>query len=317
MLVHGRWQRDWDPVQAKDEAGRFIRQDSQFRSRLSADQVAALGQSNGSNRYQLFVAYICPWASRTLIARQLLGLEPWIKVKVVSPVLSPQGWGFQPFPGSHSADQVGREYLHEVYTQAQPNYSGRVTVPVLWDGEQQQILNNESADILQIFNQDLRPVHASELDLRPEALVADIDQFNERIYHRLNNGVYRAGFASSQWAYEEAFDEVFAILDELEQDFCQRQYAVADQLTESDIRLFVTLVRFDVAYVGLFKTNKKPLLAYLNISRYLDRLLQIKAFADNTKVDHIKAGYYSIAKLNPTGVIPKGPELPWFKWLAD
>ena len=317
MLVHGRWQRDWDPVQAKDEAGRFIRQDSQFRSRLSADQVAALGQSNGSNRYQLFVAYICPWASRTLIARQLLGLEPWIKVKVVSPVLSPQGWGFQPFPGSHSADQVGHEYLHELYTQAQPNYSGRVTVPVLWDDEQQQILNNESADILQIFNQDLRPVHASELDLRPAALVPDIDQFNERIYHRLNNGVYRAGFASSQWAYEEAFDEVFAILDELEQDFSQRQYAVADQLTESDIRLFVTLVRFDVAYVGLFKTNKKPLLTYSNISRYLDRLLQIKAFADNTKVDHIKAGYYSIAKLNPTGVIPKGPELPWFKWLAD
>ncbi len=320
MLVNGQWQKKWDPVQKKDSDGRFIRQSSAFRNRITPEQVqAALGNPNKDLGLKLYVGYICPWATRTLIARSLLGLEQYIPISVVEPQLTDFGWHFAPagsgFPGSSSADDEGIEYIHQLYTQTDGQYTGRATVPVLWDQVAGKIINNESEDILRIFNQDLHPLHQSELNLYPEVLRAKIDQFNDIIYHTFNNGVYRAGFASTQQAYEEAYQEVFTTLDQLESHFSEQQYAVGTQLTESDIRLFVTLVRFDVAYHGLFKTNQKRITDYPALSGYLERLLQIPAFANNTRVDHIKAGYYSVKALNPTGIVPVGPELDWFKYL--
>lgn len=320
MLVNGQWQKKWDPVQKKDSDGRFIRQSSAFRSRITPEQVqATLENPNKDLGLKLYVAYICPWATRTLIARSLLGLEQYIPISIVEPQLTDFGWRFAPedsgFPGSSSADAEGIEYIHQLYTQTDDQYTGRATVPVLWDRVASTIINNESEDILRIFNQDLRPLHQSELDLYPEVLRAKIDQFNDSIYHTFNNGVYRAGFASTQQAYEEAYQEVFTTLDQLDNHFSEQQYAVSNQLTESDIRLFVTLVRFDVAYHGLFKTNHKRITDYPALSAYLERLLQIPAFANNTRVDHIKSGYYSVKALNPAGIVPVGPELNWFKYL--
>ncbi|MCG8611344.1 MAG: glutathione S-transferase C-terminal domain-containing protein [Pseudomonadales bacterium] len=314
MLVKGQWHGKWHPVQQKDDAGRFIRQSSTFTQRLEQ------GAAEASGRFQLYVAFICPWATRTLIARTLLGLDAHIDIKVVDPVLSDFGWKFGQFPGSSAVDTMAVntmavEYIHQLYTQSDREYTGRATVPVLWDTENNVIFNNESSLILRIFNEDLRPLHQSKLDLYPEALRSEIDAFNESIYHAFNNGVYRAGFASSQAAYEEAFNDVFTTLEKLENHFAAEPYAVGRQLTESDIRLFVTLVRFDIAYYGLFKTNLKPILAYPRLSEYLERLLQMEAFAKNTRVDHIKAGYYSVKALNPGGIVPVGPDLLWFRYL--
>ncbi|RDE19011.1 glutathione S-transferase family protein [Motiliproteus coralliicola] len=311
MLVNGHWQKRWEPVQQQDADGRFIRQNSTFSGRLEADLDAYVG------RLTLYVGYICPWATRTLIARSLLGLESQVPVRVVDPVLTDYGWRFGDFPGSTDPQLEDIQYLHQLYTRTDPHYSGRATIPLLWDRQRQRIINNESADILKIFNEDLRPWHQSELDLMPKALEPDIDAFNARIYHRFNNGVYRAGFASSQQAYEEAFTEVFETLNWLETHFSQHPYAVGEQLTESDIRLFVTLSRFDVAYHGLFKTNLRRIQDYPALSAYLERLLAIEAFADNTRIDHIKAGYYSVQALNPTGIVPLGPHLPWFSYLKE
>lgn len=316
MLVNGVWQSKWDPVQKKDEQGRFIRQSSAFRETISPDRIAAVKSGDSETLgVRLYVAYICPWATRTLIARSLLGLDELIPVSIVDPQLSDSGWRFNGYPGSTPAQQESITYIYQLYTQADRNYSGRATVPVLWDMADNTIINNESADIIRLFNNDLRLLHASEVDLAPESLLHEIDRFNESIYDTLNNGVYRAGFASSQGAYEEAYADLFTTLDWLEQHFEKQQYAVGDQLTESDIRLFVTLVRFDVAYYGLFKTNKAQIADYQNISDYMDRLLKIPAFSKNTNIDHIKAGYYSIKALNPTGIVPAGPELRWFDYL--
>ena len=316
MLVNGVWKSKWDPVQKKDEQGRFIRQSSAFRETISPTRISAVKRGDIETLgVKLYVAYICPWATRTLIARSLLGLDAHIPVSIVDPQLSDSGWRFHGYPGSTPAGQESITYIHQLYTQADRDYSGRATVPVLWDMADNTIINNESADIIRIFNNDLRSLHASEVDLTPESLLQQIDRFNERIYHTLNNGVYRAGFASSQEAYEEAYAELFTTLDGLEQHFETQRYAVGHQLTESDIRLFVTLVRFDVAYYGLFKTNKAQIGDYPNISDYMDRLLQMPAFSENTNIDHIKAGYYSIKALNPAGIVPAGPELHWFDYL--
>ena len=318
MLVNGIWEKRWDPVQKQDKQGRFIRQSSAFRERIPADVVTAMQAGEYHEpRYQLYVAYICPWATRTLIARALFGLESHIDVKIVEPQLSDYGWKFGDYPGSTPEADVPVQYIHQLYTQTDPQYTGRATVPVLWDRQEHRIINNESADILTIFNDDLRPLHKVDLNLRSGPVLSDVDAFNERIYHSLNNGVYRAGFATSPLAYREAYQEVFETLDWLEAHFAQNMYAAGNQLTESDIRLFVTLVRFDVAYYGLFKTNKRHIADYPALSAYLDRLLQISAFRDNTNIDHIKAGYYSVKALNPNGIVPEGPELPWFKWFKE
>lgn len=310
MLVNGQWQSKWDPVQKKDSEGRFIRQSSAFTNRIVNAQTAV------ENGLRLYVAYICPWATRTLIARSLLGLEQVIEVNVVEPQLGDFGWKFGSFPGATNSGIEGVEFAHQLYTKTDQQYTGRATVPVLWDIEGDKIINNESADILRIFNDDLRPIHNSDVNLYPDALKAEIDAFNESIYDSVNNGVYRAGFASSQQAYDEAMASLFDRLETLDEHFQQNDYAVGNQLTESDIRLFVTLVRFDVAYHGLFKTNVKSISDYSGLSAYLERLLKIDAFAKNTRVDHIKAGYYSIKALNPSQIVPKGPQLDWFKYLS-
>lgn len=316
MLVNGQWTRDWDPVQKKDAQGRFIRQQSTFRGTVSPKAVESDAPSEQAP-WRLYVAYICPWASRTLIARQLLGLEPWVELRVVNPVMTDEGWRFGGFPGATGADVPGVSHMHQLYTASQADYTGRATVPVLWDNRQQRIINNESADILRLFDQQLRPLHQSSRQLYPESLRAAIDEFNDWLYPRFNNGVYRAGFASSQQAYEEAVQDVFGCLEQLEQHFATHEFAVGEQLTESDIRLFVTLARFDPAYHGLFKTNRKRLSDYPALSAYFERLLQIPAFADNTRIDHIKAGYYSVKALNPKGIVPVGPDLPWYRWLSS
>ena len=311
MLVNGQWQSKWDPVQKKDSEGRFIRQSSAFTNRIVNAQTAV------ENGLRLYVAYICPWATRTLIARSLLGLEQVIEVNVVEPQLGDFGWKFGSFPGATNSGIEGVEFAHQLYTKTDEQYTGRATVPVLWDIQGDKIINNESADILRIFNDDLRPIHNSDVNLCPDALKAEIDAFNESIYDSVNNGVYRAGFASSQQAYDEAMVSLFDRLETLDEHFQQNDYAVGNQLTESDIRLFVTLVRFDVAYHGLFKTNVKSISDYSGLSAYLERLLKIDAFAKNTRVDHIKAGYYSIKALNPSQIVPKGPQLDWFKYLSE
>jgi len=318
MLVDGKWSKEWNPIQKKDKQGRFIRQESQFRADLDADSVQAIQNqdNNASPRYCLYVGYICPWATRTLIARQLLGLEKYISVGVVQPALTENGWQFGHYQGNDFTEQKTIRYIHELYTQADPHYSGRATIPVLWDTQQHTIINNESSDILRVFNNTLRPIHQSKIDLYPSVLHSEIDAFNERIYHSFNNGVYRTGFASTQVAYEEAVTEVFATLNYLENHFSQQKYAVGTQLTESDIKLFVTLIRFDVAYHGLFKTNLKRIEDYSAISAYMARLLKIPAFNHTTHIDHIKTGYYSIKALNPTGIIPSGPVLPWMSQLT-
>lgn len=309
MLVNGKWTAAWHPVQSSDGDGRFIRQHSGFRNRIGP--TGERGFAAEAGRYQLYVAYICPWACRTLIALRLKGLESAIGVCVVDPRLGDQGWQFTGEQGSDFDTLNGARYLHEIYTRADPAYTGRATVPVLWDKNERTIVNNESADILQILNRDFGSLAQDDIDLRPASLETEIARTNERLYADFNNGVYQAGFAGTQHAYEEAVLQVFAALDWMEARLTTASWLVGDQLTESDIRAFVTLVRFDLAYHGLFKCNLRPLSAYPAVLEYLIRLLRIPAFAASVRPDHIKAGYYSIKALNPGGIVPVGPLLDY------
>lgn len=315
MLVDGKWMEDWQPVQAKDEQGGFVRQISGFRNWVTPDGNAGptgeAGFKAEAGRYHLYVAFICPWASRTLIARKLKGLEDVITVSVVEPALTNQGWRFGDYPGSDRDVLNGATYMHEIYTKADPHYTGRATVPVLWDKHKQTIVNNESADILRILNSGFGSLARTDIDLYPEQLHTKINALNERIYPRLNNGVYRAGFATTQIAYDEAFRDVFGMLHELEDGLTgQGPFLFGDSFTETDIRLFVTLVRFDAAYYSLFKCNLRRLVDYPALSMWLTRVLEIPGIRETVNIDHIKQGYYSIKALNPTGIVPLGPDLP-------
>jgi len=302
MLVDGKWSADWHPIQAKDQKGGFVRQDSQFRDFVSPSGEGGFKAEAG--RYHLYVALICPWASRTLAARKLKGLEEAISVSVAEPELGAQGWRF-----SDGADPVnGARYMHGIYTLADPRHTGRATVPVLWDKKTRTIVNNESSDILRMFNSGFGALARNQIDLYPEHLRPAIDALNDAIYPQLNNGVYRCGFASTQAAYEDAYHGVFEMLDHLEERLASGPYLFGDALTEADIRLFVTLVRFDPAYHGLFKANKRRIADYPNLSAYLTRLLAIPAFRDTVNISHIKRGYYSVKALNPNGIVPLGPE---------
>ncbi|KAA8606050.1 glutathione S-transferase [Salipiger aestuarii] len=308
MLRDGKWVADWQPVQAKDDKGGFVRQTSNFRNWVTPDGSAGPTGDGGfraePGRYHLYVALICPWASRTLIARTLKRLEDVISVSVVEPELSDQGWRF-----GDPAEAEGASYMHEIYTRADPAISGRATVPVLWDKKRGTIVSNESADILRLLNSGFGELADDNVDLYPADLREEIDALNDRIYPRLNNGVYRTGFATTQEAYEEAFHEVFAMLDELEGRLGHgRDFLIGDRFTEADVRLFVTLVRFDVAYHGLFKCNLRRIADYPALSRYQERILAIPGVRDTVNIDHIKRGYYSIKALNPTGIVPLGPE---------
>ncbi|EGD58064.1 glutathione S-transferase [Novosphingobium nitrogenifigens DSM 19370] len=316
MLVNGKWTQDWQPVQATDAKGGFVRQVSGFRHWVTPDGSAGptgeAGFKAEKGRYHLYVALICPWASRTLIARQLKGLADAVSVSVVEPALTDEGWRFGDYPGADRDELNGVTYMHELYTRADPHYTGRATVPVLWDRERQTIVNNESADILRMFDSGFGDLADPSFDLYPAALREDIDALNARIYPMLNNGVYRAGFATTQEAYEEAYADVFAMLDELETRLASGgPFLFADALTETDIRLFVTLVRFDAAYHGIFKCNRQRLLDYPALSAYLERVIALPGVRATVNVDHIKRGYYSIKTLNPNGIVPVGPDLPW------
>ncbi|MCZ7863518.1 glutathione S-transferase family protein [Agrobacterium sp. 22-209-1] len=315
MLVDGKWTADWHPVQATDKKGGFVRQTSGFRNWVTPDGSAGPTGEGGfaaeSGRYHLYVALICPWASRTLIGRKLKKLEEVISVSVVEPALSDEGWKFGDYPGSGRDTLNGFTYMHEAYTRADPHYTGRATVPVLWDKKTKTIVNNESADILRMLNSGFGALADDGVDLYPEGLRDEIDALNDHIYPRLNNGVYRTGFATTQVAYEEAFADVFATLQELENRLVSGgPFLFGDLLTETDVRLFVTLVRFDAAYYGLFKCNLRRIADYSALHAYMMRVLNVPGVRDTVNIDHIKRGYYSIKALNPTRIVPVGPDLP-------
>lgn len=318
MLVDGKWTTTWQPVQAKDEKGGFVRQSSHFRNWVTPDGAAGPTGEGGfkaeSGRYHLYVAYICPWASRTLIGRKLKGLDKAISLSVVAPQLTEQGWAFHEGDGSTKDHVNASHYIHEIYTKADPHISGRATVPVLWDKERQTIVSNESADILRMLNAGFGDLANDTFDFYPKSLRPEIDALNDQIYPSVNNGVYRAGFATTQAAYDEAYETLFATLDQLEARLeGHGPYLFGGQFTETDIRLFVTLIRFDVAYHGLFKCNRQRLSDYPQLSRYIQRIHAIPGIAETVNIDHIKRGYYSIKALNPNGIVPKGPALP--EWL--
>ncbi|WP_417350067.1 glutathione S-transferase family protein [Ferrimonas sp.] len=312
MLIDGRWTEDWQPVQSKDDEGRFIRQTSSFRHWITPDGAPGPTGSGGfkaeAGRYHLYVAYICPWASRVLMTLKLKGLDKLISVSVVDPRLSNQGWQFGGYPGATEDGLHGARYLHQLYTRADSQFTGRATVPVLWDKRSDTLVNNESADIIRMLGSAFDHLTGNTLNLYPQNLAGEIDSLSSQLYTELNNGVYQAGFASSQQAYEEAYHKVFAMLDQLETRLeGGRPYLLGDRLTESDLRLFVTLVRFDAAYYGLFKCNRNTLSAMPRLRDYMLRILALEGVADTVNLDHIKAGYYSVKALNPNGIVPLGP----------
>lgn len=311
LLVDGEWQDKW--YDTSKSGGRFERSKSQFRNWVTADGSAGpTGQAGfkaESGRYHLYVSFACPWAHRTLIFRKLKGLEEHISVSAVAPEMLSHGWEFQ--RGSDLADPLyDKDFLHQIYTTADAEYSGRVTVPVLWDKQQQTIVSNESADIIRMFNEAFNDMTGDSQDFYPQALRASIDEVNEFVYDNVNNGVYKAGFATSQSAYEEAFDALFDALATLEQKLAGQRYLAGSQLTEADWRLFTTLVRFDAVYVGHFKCNLKRIVDYPNLWNFVRELYQVEGVAETVRMDHIKTHYYvSHDMINPTGVVPKGPEL--------
>ncbi len=319
MLINGQWAKDFHPVQDTDEEGGFVREDAGFRSWITPDGAAGLSGEAGFNaeagRYHLYVALICPWASRTLMARKLKGLEDVVSVSVVDPRLTEKVWRFGGYsdslPGTQADPLYQFEYVYELYLHAKPDYTGQVTVPVLWDKKTKTIVNNESLEIIRMFNNGFGDLANNTFDLYPLFLRKQIDEVNECLYHTFNNGVYRAGFATTQVAYEKAVKDVFASLDFIERQLEERDFLVGEQLTEADVRAFVTLVRFDLAYYGLFKTNLKRIQDYPNISAYIRRIHDIPGIAETVSSDHIKAGYYSIRELNPTGIVPVGPATSW------
>jgi glutathionyl-hydroquinone reductase len=310
MLVNGKWSADWKPVQATDAKGGFVRQISSFRHWITPDGASGFPAERG--RYHLYAGYICPWATRALIARKLKGLEDVVSVSIVEPGMTDQGWKFGDYPGADRDTVNGKTYMHEVYTAADPEFTGRATIPALWDRKRSTIVNNESADIVRMFNSGFGALAKGEIDLYPEALRGEIDALNDAVYGALNNGVYRAGFATTQETYEDAFHDVFAMLDELEIKLRRGPYLFGEALTETDIRVFVTLARFDAAYHGLFKCNRKRIADYPALSAFVKTMFALPAVSETFNLDHIKRGYYSLKSLNPLGIVPLGPELPGF-----
>ena len=288
-----------------DQRGAFVRQQSAFRNWVRADGSTEFPPEAG--RYRLYVSLACPWASRAIIYRKLKGLEDAIPMTVVDPVRDAKGWRFF----DDDLDPVnGFEYLSQAYELTEPGFSDRVTVPLLWDTKTNRAVNNESSEIIRMLNSEFNELAENpELDLYPEALRGEIDEINERVYNSVNNGVYRAGFATTQEAYEEAFDELFETLDWLDGLLAERRFLTGDEITEADWRLFVTLVRFDPVYVGHFKCNLRRIADYPNLSGYLRDLYQRPGIAETVNIDHIKRHYYMThPQINPTGVVPKGPE---------
>jgi putative glutathione S-transferase len=304
MLVDGQWQDVWYDTDAS--GGRFKRETARFRDWVSADGDARFAPA--TDRYHLYVSLACPWAHRTLILRELKGLTELISVSVVSPLMLEKGWTFRRDEGSTGDALFDHEVMHQVYTRAASDYTGRVTVPVLWDTQENTIVSNESADILRMFNSAFNGLTGNTEDYYPAALRGEIDEWNARIYPAINNGVYRAGFATAQDAYEEAFDEVFAELDHIDGHLGRSRYLAGRTLTEADIRLFTTLIRFDAVYHGHFKCNRQRLAEYRHLPGYVREIYQLPGVAGTVNFDHIKTHYYaSHTMINPTGIVPKGP----------
>ncbi|MTI09991.1 glutathione S-transferase family protein [Curvivirga aplysinae] len=306
LLVDGQWQDVWYDTKSTD--GKFIRKESSFRNWVTADGTD--GFKAEADRYHLYVSLACPWAHRTLIFRKLKGLEDIIPISVVHWGMHDQGWTFHEGKGVIADPIHHAEFMHQVYTKADPNYTGRVTVPVLWDKKEQTIVSNESSEIIRMFNSAFDDVGAKSGDYYPEALRAEIDDMNDKTYGDVNNGVYKAGFATTQEAYEEAVAVLFDRLDWLEEHLSKNRYLVGGQITEADWRLFTTLVRFDPVYVGHFKCNIRQIQQYQNLWNYTRELYQITGVAETVNMHHIKHHYYgSHDTINPTLVVPKGPEL--------
>ena len=306
LLIDGVWHDQWYDTRAS--GGRFVRSESQFRDWVSADGSSPFKAEAG--RYHLYVSLACPWAHRTLIFRALKGLEEVVSLSIVDPLMGAQGWAFSDYPGATPDHANGKRFLHEIYSLAKPGYSGRVSVPVLWDKNSRKIVNNESSEIIRMLNSAFDAWGRADVDFYPGALRGRIDEINALVYERINNGVYRAGFATTQAAYEEAFDGLFAALERIEALLTRQRYLVGDRLSEADWRLFTTLVRFDAVYYGHFKCNLRRLVDYPNLSNYARELYQVPKVAATVDLDHIKRHYYASQKtVNPTGIVPKGPAL--------
>lgn len=310
LLVDGHWQDKWYES-SKD--GAFQREQAQRRHWVTADGRPGPSGEGGfaaeAGRYHLYVSLACPWAHRTLILRKLKGLESLIDVSVVSWLMLENGWTFDKALGSTGDKLDHFDFMHQRYTADTPDYTGRVTVPVLWDKKLKRIVSNESAEIIRMFNSAFDGLTGNELDFYPAPLRGEIDALNERIYPAVNNGVYRAGFATSQTAYEQAFDEVFAELDHLERVLGANRYLSGEHLTEADIRLFTTMIRFDAVYHGHFKCNLRRIADYPNLSNWLRELYQWPGIAETVDFQHIKNHYYGSHKtINPTGIVPRGPK---------
>jgi putative glutathione S-transferase len=305
LLIEGKWHTDW--YDTESSGGEFVRKDSQFRDWIGSDAYPA-----EANRYHLFVSLACPWAHRTLIFRKLKKLEQVIGVTVVMPEMLDKGWEISDevsiAAGYQASPVAGISTLAELYIESDPTYTGRVTVPVLWDTQTNTIVSNESAEIIRMLNSAFNDLTEDRADYYPQPLAGDIDQVNEFVYEHINNGVYRAGFATTQAAYEKAYHQVFKALDTVEEILEGSRYLLGDQLTEADWRLFTTLIRFDSVYFGHFKTNLRQIESYPNISNYLRELYQHAGVAETVNFEHIKTHYYySHDTINPTRVVPVGP----------
>ncbi|WP_319782888.1 glutathione S-transferase family protein [Oceanisphaera sp. IT1-181] len=312
LLVEGQWVDQW--YDTDSNGGKFARSESQFRNWITADGSAGptgeAGFKAEAGRYHLYVSLACPWAHRTLIFRKLKGLESMISVSVVNPLMVEHGWTFEEGEGVIADPLFQAQYMHQIYTAADPEYTGRVTIPVLWDKQQNRFVSNESSEIIRMLNSAFDGIGAKAGDYYPEALRTQIDSINEQIYHNVNNGVYKAGFATTQHAYEEAVFPLFATLDELDQRLSKNRYLLGDKITEADWRLFTTLIRFDAVYHGHFKCNLKQIEDYPHLAGYVRELYQWSGVAETVNMKHIKEHYYrSHATINPTGVVPAGPAL--------
>ncbi|TDI62860.1 MAG: glutathione S-transferase family protein [Alphaproteobacteria bacterium] len=307
-LVDGIWHDVW--YDTKKDDGKFVRKGASFRNWVTSDGAPGPTGTGGfkaeAGRYHLYVSLACPWAHRTLIFRTLMGLEDLIDVTIVEPLMLENGWEF----GSLREPLFQAKFLHEIYTRAKPDYSGRVTVPVLWDKKQGTIVSNESADIIRMFNAAFNQITGNSLDLWPEDLHAEIEEINQLIYTDVNNGVYQCGFATTQDAYEEAYDALFGTLHALEDRLSRQRYLLGARPTEADIRLFTTLIRFESVYVGHFKCNQQRLADFPNLWNYMLEIYAWAGVADTVDIEHTKTHYYGSQKtINPTGVVPKGPAM--------
>lgn len=304
MLIDGNWAADAPP--ASDAKGRFVRKDTVFRNWITADGAGGFKAEAG--RYHLYVSLACPWAHRTLIMRKLKGLEQAISLSVVDHHMGEDGWSFSGNPGAIPDSVNGKALLREVYLEASPDYTGRVSVPVLWDKERHTIVNNESAEIMRMMDTAFGAVGTADVGYYPAALAERVDQCIREIYNSINNGVYRSGFARTQEAYEEAVIELFAALDRWEATLEKQRYLAGDVITEADWCLFTTLIRFDMVYFTHFKCNLRRISDYANLWNYLRELYQVPGVVETCNFEHIKRHYFgSHASINPLGIVPLGP----------